>query len=93
MSIYRLDEEQLSDEINKKLTFVRRDQDPSTDLSSEFPHENAKTNYMDLLTMQLFEERKFIFKRYVDQGYLGRFLMYLIDKIIQASVTSFKLLR
>ena len=29
----------------------------------------------------------------MQQGYMGRFLMYLIDKIVQASVTSFKLLK
>ena len=59
----------------------------------QFPPENAKTNYMDLLALHLFKEREYVFSKYVQQGYLGRFLLYLIDKIVQASVTSFKLLR
>ena len=91
--IYRLDVTQSREEINTKLSFVRRDQNFERDWTISFPREKAKTNYMDLLTMQLFEERQFIFEKYVEQGYLGRFLMYLIDKIIQASITSFKLLR
>ena len=44
---------------------------------------------MDVLALQLFREREFVFDKYVQQGYLGRFLLYLIDKIVQASVTSF----
>ena len=48
---------------------------------------------MDVLALQLFREREYVFDKYVQQGYLGRFLLYLIDKIVQASVTSFKLLR
>ena len=64
--IYRLDVTQTREEVNTKLSFVRRDQDFGRDWTKSFPRENAKTNYMDLLTMQLFEERQFIFEKYVD---------------------------
>ena len=58
-------------------------------MTEQYPPENAKSNYADLLSLHLFREREFVCDKYMQQGYLGRFLMYLIDKIVQASLTSF----
>lgn len=43
------------------------------------------------MASKLYDHRDGVREQYWQQGYLGRFVVYLIDRIIQASLTSAKI--
>ena len=87
---YELDGRLSPEEINHKLSFVRVDLKlaPSIDYTQQFPPATAETNYQRLMELKLNQERDAVRDQYWQQGFLGRFLVYLIDRIIQASLTT-----
>ena len=60
---------------------------------SQYPISNAIDNYMDFLYDEMVRERKLVKHCYYDQGYLGRILIYLIDKLILGCNTSFEFIK
>jgi hypothetical protein len=86
-------------DINKRLTYVNTDDvrrrlhisdeiDPT-----QYPVSAAQDNYMAFLYDELCRERKLIRHCYFDQNYLGRILVYCIDKLIQGCGASFELIK
>ena len=81
---YELDVQLTAEEINHKLSFVRLGQAEilSGDLTTQYPRATAKDNYIRLLRGMLLSERDAVYDSYWKQGFLGRFLVYLLDRII-----------
>lgn len=85
-------------EINKKLSFVNTDDARRkfeiNDLDpSNYPVQHASTNYISYLQDEMMLERKVYVQSYYDQGFLGRVLIYCIDKLIQGCTASFELIK
>ena len=57
----------------------------SKDYTKEFTVASAEINSIRLLSRMLEDERDAVKDRYWKQGFLGRFLVYLKDRIIHAS--------
>ena len=52
------------------------------DMAKEYPPSTADVNYINLLRRMLVSERDAMRDKYWQQGYLGRFFVYLMDRII-----------
>lgn len=50
-------------------------------------------DFTQVLQDAILNERNQVFQKYWDEGYLGRVLLFLIDKLVQACVVSFEMLR
>lgn len=90
---YQLDIPLQEQEINTKLKFFSSqtlNQTPEP-LLSDF--QNTSTNYVSFLSWCLQNERNVIYEHYWNEGFLGRALLFLIDKIITACECSFQLMR
>ena len=90
---YQLDIPLQEQEINTKLKFFSSqtlNQSPEP-LLSDF--QNTSTNYVSFLSWCLQNERNVIYEHYWNEGFLGRALLFLIDKIITACECSFQLMR
>jgi hypothetical protein len=85
-------------EINKKVAYINTDDVRRrfgiSDLDpSQYPVQQAGENYMNYLQDQLLLERRVFVQCYYDQGFLGRVLIYCIDKLIQGCTASFELMK
>ena len=90
---YQLDMPLQEQEINTKLKFFSSqtlNQHPEP-LLSDF--QNPSTNYVAFLSWCLQNERNVVYEHYWSEGFLGRALLFLIDKIITACECSFQLMR
>ncbi len=53
--------------------------------------DTAEDNYIKFLEESLVAERNLIFQHYWQEGFLGRALLYVIEKFIVGCVMSFRL--
>jgi len=82
---YDLDGELTPEEINSKLNFAKGRDDKGAsqmDYAEMFPPTTAESNYQKLMAAKLYNHRDGVRDQYWQQGYLGRFVVYLIDRII-----------
>ncbi|MFO0001297.1 MAG: hypothetical protein ACK559_09210, partial [bacterium] len=59
---------------------------------SQYPYSTADSNFINFLKECLLNERNNIFDLYWQEGFLGKNLLYLIDKMIVACFTTFELI-
>lgn len=96
---YKLDQILDAKDLNLKLAFYSSKNLSITDeqlkdqleaQQGEYSVTTASTNYMNFLRTCMIYERTAVFQSYWEEGFIGRVLLYLIDKLIQASFTSFE---
>lgn len=81
---YDLDKRLNPEEINHKLSFLRRSMEEiqQINFADEYTPASAEENYILAVQKMLHGERDAVKDQYWQQGFLGRFLVYLMDRII-----------
>lgn len=92
---YNLDVVLEESQVNKKLQFYSSEtlNQPTEPLFEQYTINTVNTNFINFLSESMLQERNNIFPHYWEQGFLGRALIFLIDSMIQACLTSFQLMK
>jgi hypothetical protein len=92
---YNLDVALEESEVNKKLQFYSSStlNQPTEPIYEHYTIATVSTNFINFLSESMLQERNNICPHYWEQGFLGRALIFLIDSMIQACLTSFELMK
>ncbi|CDW81678.1 UNKNOWN [Stylonychia lemnae] len=86
-SEYGLDQEQDLRFINRRLERPPKFKRAAIDMT-RYPVQNAENNSIQFLMDELIHERQQVYKYYQNQGFLGKTLLCLLDKMISGSLSS-----
>ena len=81
----------INDINHKQFAYLGGDPIKTHEIADDFPKDKIGQNYVDLILHSFKHEREQVHNHYWKQGLLGRFFLFLFDKLIDSLKISFEM--